>query len=330
MKICYLENSIYKYNSRDINKSFLRGSETTLINICYELNRLGHDVTIINNCYKNEKIDNIYWKQFGKYNSKDNDYFDIAISNNDIKFFDKINANKKVLISHSIQTLEKFIRKGQLIPYLRHRPIIAVLGDYHNKKRSFLLKLFGAVYLDIGIKKEFINKKIKPSKRLLKAIFTSASYRNLDKLVAVWKKKIHNNLPEAKLFITPFKSNNLKDFNIFIRKKSSTKKLVDEIESSKVYLIPGHVSELNCQAVEEAKELCVPIVTMGIGSLEDQVLHNKNGFIARNDDEFANYIIKLFKDKNKYTKIVNYMKKNRGKKKWSIIVKKFLNSIVKY
>ena len=40
--------------------------------------------------------------------------------------------------------------------------------------------------------------------------------------------------------------------------------------------------------------MCVPVVTYGIGSVEDRVIHNETGFIAKNDREFAYYLEKLY------------------------------------
>ena len=59
-------------------------------------------------------------------------------------------------------------------------------------------------------------------------------------------------------------------------------------------MIPGHKAELFCLAAEEARELCLPIVTLGIGSLAESVEHKQTGFIAQNEDEFAFYTLELF------------------------------------
>ena len=47
-----------------------------------------------------------------------------------------INAQKKIVLSYSLQPVEKFIRKKQLYPYFKHKPKIFLLGEYHKKKRS--------------------------------------------------------------------------------------------------------------------------------------------------------------------------------------------------
>ena len=58
-------------------------------------------------------------------------------------FLTKSLQKKKILISHSIQTIEKFIRKKQLLPYLRHKPKLALLGKYHLSKRNYFTRMFG-------------------------------------------------------------------------------------------------------------------------------------------------------------------------------------------
>ena len=320
MKICFLENTNFFYDSNDLHSSKLRGSETTLINLSTELSNLGNKVTVINNCYENKIINSIKWKNYNNYT--ENEFFDLAISNNDTRFFNKINAKKKLLISHSLQNFEKFVRKKQLFSYLKHKPIVATLGDYHKKNRNKLLRFFGEITLGIGIKNNFHLAEIDILKKN-QAIFTSSSYRNLDLLIHLWINNISNKLPETKLLITPIKNIKLSN-NIFFRNFGSTEDLIKDILQSKIYLIPGHKSELSCQAVEEAKELCLPTVTMGIGSLSEQIQHEKSGLIAKSHNEFSDYVYQLFNDQVLYNKIRNYLKNNRGKKVWSKIAKKLL------
>ena len=59
------------------------------------------------------------------------------------------------------------------------------------------------------------------------------------------------------------------------------KNLWQDLIKSKVLLVPGHKAELYCIAAEEARELCIPIVTLGIGSLSERVEHGITGFVAK-------------------------------------------------
>ena len=112
MKICFLDNTKFEYNSNDLYSLKLRGAESVLIHLSYELTKLGHHVTVINNCYKNEIINGVLWKKIQYY--KDKQFFDLAISNGDTRLFDKIKSNKAILFSYSLQTIEKFSIKRVL------------------------------------------------------------------------------------------------------------------------------------------------------------------------------------------------------------------------
>ena len=68
-------------------------------------------------------------------------------------------------------------------------------------------------------------------------------------------------------------------------------------------LVPGHKGEVYCLAAEEARELCIPIVTLGYGSLNERVIHKKTGFIAKDIHEFINYSLKLLNDDELYLQI---------------------------
>ena len=96
---------------------------------------------------------------------------------------------------------------------------------------------------------------------------------------------------------------------------------------SRIVLIPGHKAELFCLAAEEARELCIPIVTLGIGSLFERVEHGKTGFIAKNDSEFADYTIELFKNDDLWNSIRSNLVNLRGSKSWEISTKKFIESL---
>ena len=92
-------------------------------------------------------------------------------------------------------------------------------------------------------------------------------------------------------------------------------------------LVPGHKGEVYCLAAEEARELCIPIVTMGIGSLKERVEHNVTGLIARDKNEFADYAIKLFENDELWNKIRTNLLKKRGISNWQSSAKKFLEEI---
>ena len=232
-------------------------------------------------------------KKLTKDQAKKNLVYDVAFTNNDIGLFDKITSKRYIAFSHSIQSIEKFIRKRQLVSYLKYKPKIVILGKYHNKNRSFFLKMFGKINLEWAVDPLFLEANLDENLIENRAIFTSRRDRNLDLLIKLWIKDIFPKNKSIKLYSTPSELIE-NDYNIFTRNFEDKTTMVKDLLKSKVLLVPGHKAELYCIAAEEARELCIPIITLGIGSLSERVEHGITGFIAKTPEEFANYTLKIF------------------------------------
>jgi glycosyltransferase involved in cell wall biosynthesis len=325
MKICFLDASNIPYTSADINSEKLRGAENAIINLSNEFAKLGNKVYVYNSCLVNIKLNNVHWINLNNIN-KDIVY-DYAFTNNDMRLFNRVNAKHYFAFSHSVQSIEKFIRKGQLISYLKFKPKLILLGKYHNQTRNFLLKIFGKINIQWAVDPDLINTKINDNLIENIGIFTSREDRNLNILIDIWKNKIFPKNKNIKLFTTPSKLIDNR-FNIFTRNFGPKKLLINDLLKSKVALIPGHKSEVFCIAAEEARELCVPIITLGIGSLSERVNHGTTGFIAKNTNEFAQYTIEIFQDQKLWTTLRKNLIKKRASKQWNIVAKDLINKIL--
>ena len=324
MKICFLDNSPIPYTSNNLNSKNIRGGENAIIHLSNELSKLGNNIEVYNSFKDICVINGVKWSNISHTNK--NLTYDIAFTNNDIKLFDKIIAKKYVAFSHSIQSIEKFIRKGQLFSYLRYKPKIVLLGKYHKENRNYLLKLFGTINLEWAVDPLFLETKLDENLIENRAIFTSRRDRNLDLLIKLWIKDIFPKNKSIKLYSTPSELIN-NDYNIFARNFEDKKTMVKDLLKSKVLLVPGHKGELYCIAAEEARELCIPIITLGIGSLSERVEHGITGFIAKTPEEFADYTLKIFNDENLWKNLRNNLIKLRGSKKWDKVALNLLNQI---
>ena len=159
------------------------------------------------------------------------------------------------------------------------------------------------------------------------AIFISRPDRNLELLIEIWKNYIFTKHNQAKLLVTPNHFKDSKDFNIFPRNLGDKINLINDLCNSRVCLLPGHKAELFCLAAEEARELCVPIVTLGIGSLSERVIHEKTGFIAKDVYQFAQYALELFKNDELWSNMRNNLLDLRGTKVWSKSVKQLIEKV---
>jgi glycosyltransferase involved in cell wall biosynthesis len=186
--------------------------------------------------------------------------------------------------------------------------------------------MFGTINLEWAVDPLFLETKLDENKVQNSAIFTSRRDRNLDILVKIWKKNIFPKNKSIRLFTTPSEliDNN---YNIFARNFENKKTMLKDLLKSKVLLVPGHKAELYCIAAEEARELCIPIVTLGIGSLSERVQHGQTGFIAKNTKEFAEYTLKIFSDQNLWKKLRNNLIKLRNSKKWDDVASNLLRQL---
>ena len=107
MRICFLDKTEFKYDYNDKYSPLLRGAETTLINLSKSISLLGHDVAVFNNCDSNKKNSNYSWNNIKDLSNK-NYHFDVAVANADANLLNLVKANKKIIISYSLQSIENF------------------------------------------------------------------------------------------------------------------------------------------------------------------------------------------------------------------------------
>ena len=314
IKVYFIESST-NFNNYDLSSFKIGGSEKTLINIANSLAKNNNfEIKVFNKTHNESFSSDVHWLNINKINQyKEIDHL-IAMS--DANLLSNINAKKKYLWSHSIQPFEKFLRKKQLIPFLKNKPLMILEGDYHFKNRNILTSFFGKKILKLAPDYDFINTQIELDKLpSSKAIFTTRSDRNLLFLLDCWK-MIHEKSPKSELYVNPpYDLNNEEtNLNIKIRIKSDKELLINELKDSRVMLNPGHKGEVFCLAAAEATELCVPIVTMGYGCLYERVEHNITGYIAKTKKEFIDYATKILNDDDTYFKLKENLINRKGKR----------------
>ena len=324
MKICFIDKTEFSYSYKDLNNSKLRGAESVLINLSSEISKIGHEVAVFNNCSEEYHAKNLSWNNIEKIKQHQN--FDVVISNGDSNFFNLKSSKNNILISHSNQSIEQFIRKKQYFSFLKYKPKIWMTSNFQVMKRSFFLRMFGYIMIPWSVDDIFLNSKILEDIDKNQAIFTSRPERNQDMLIDIWLSEIAPRLNDKRLLIYGCKKNILNK-NLINKNFVSQNQLLEDLKKSRIYLIPGHKAETFCLSAEEAKELCIPIVTMGLGCLSERVIHNKTGFIAKNKKEFIDYTIQLFSDDDIWKNFRENLLSIRGENSWSKVANSFIQNI---
>ena len=328
--ILFIDNSNSDFTGLDLNTTKVRGTESSLILLAESLVKNNIYVKVLTEINEDVLCNGVI---YSNKNVHQETQYDLCVAISNANLFNKISAKKKVVWSNSLQPFEKFLRKKQLLPFLKHKPEVVTMCNYQFYKRSYLTSMYGKHMISLSVDPRFYTEKVDleniPSPYALNNV---RSHRNLDWLIDIWTKSFNNKNGKAKLFINPNLieySDEMKESNIYERKFGSRDDLINELRNTRVFAYTGHKSDIWVLTVEEAVQMCVPIVTYGIGSVEDRVIHNETGFIAKNDEEFAKYLEMLLFDDEFYNKIRRKMFKRRGFKNWDFIadiwIKKFLS-----
>ena len=328
--VLFIDNSDSDFTGFDLSTTKVRGTESSLILLAESLVKNNIYVKVLTEIEKDVLCNGVIYCNKSIHQEIN---FDLCIAISNANLFNKISAKKKVVWSNSLQPFEKFLRKKQLLAFLKHKPEVVTMCNYQFNKRSFLTSMYGKHMISLSVDPRFYNEKVdleeipKPY-----ALNNVRSHRNLDWLIDIWTNSFNNKNGKAKLFINPNLieySEEMKKSNIHERNFGSRDDLINELRNTRVFAYTGHKSDIWVLTVEEAVQMCVPIVTYGIGSVEDRVIHNETGFIAKNDEEFAKYLEMLLFDDEFYNKIRRKMFQRRGFKNWDFIadiwIKKFLS-----
>lgn len=328
LSIVFIDNSESDFTGYDLNTTKVRGTEASIILLSESFVKKGFNVTVLTCTQQMVLCNNVTY--LNKYNIPTNN-FNICIAVSNANLFYGIKADKYVVWSNSLQSIEKFIRKKQLLPFLRFKPKVMAMCNYQYQKRSFFTAFYGKLCISLTVDPVFFNEPIDKN-YIPKSIALNnvRSHRNIDWLVNIWKKFIFDIDGSETLFINPNiikNENDLLKFNIKIRNYVERKELLNELKETRVFVYTGHKSDVWTLTVEEAVQMCVPVVTFGIGSVSDRVKHGVNGFLVKTDNEFAYYLKKILTDDVFYLNLKSKMFDNRGQRSWDDIADEWINKL---
>ena len=187
--IIFIDNSNIEFSGNDLNTTKVRGTESSMILLTEELVKKRFKVTVVNTINIPTNVNGVEYTNKKRLDL--NHIYDVAIASSNANLFYGIDAKKKIVWSNNVQPFEKFLRRGQLIPFLKHKPIVITMCDYQYKLRSFITSFYGKDMISLTVDPKFYNEPIDvnyvPRK---KALYNIRSNRNLDWLLNIWINKI--------------------------------------------------------------------------------------------------------------------------------------------
>ncbi|MFN3330645.1 MAG: glycosyltransferase, partial [Pyrinomonadaceae bacterium] len=94
--------------------------------------------------------------------------------------------------------------------------------------------------------------------------------------------------------------------------------LANSYANMDVFLFPSETDAFG-NVVQEANASGIPAVVMDKGGPKFLIKHGENGFIARNEEEFVDFSLKLFEDRKELQKMKEKARENVIQKNWDSI-----------
>jgi glycosyltransferase involved in cell wall biosynthesis len=222
--------------------------------------------------------------------------WDIVISSNDSRIFNKVKTKRKILWLHNKLQIEKAFRKRQLYSLLFNNIEAVFVSKYLNKNTSKLYNFSKRIVIPNFLPSIFEKSNFSKNKKNMKNLFVWSVQRKLglDELIHVWKKKIYsfNSNCELHIFGVNYKNNKLIKYNIFCHGKIPRQKLLNFYKKSIGMICLGY-DETFCLNAIEAMKMGLPIVSLGKTALNEIIEDKKNGYLTDNIDNIDKPIFNL-------------------------------------
>lgn len=256
--------------------------------------------------------------------------WDLIISSNDSKVFNKINSKRNILWLHNKIQIEKSIRKGQFLPMIFNKIEAVFVSKYLEENTSKIYNFSKRIVisnflLDI-FEKERINLK---TKKELNFIWSVKRDYALNEVVDVWCKEIfpRNRKVSFHIFGVNKRNKIFKKYNIFFHGNVPKKTLIKFYKKSTAMICLGY-DETFCLNAIESMSQGLPIISLGVTAVGELLMNNHNGFKIDKIGDLPNVVNKIINLNNtKKMKIsensIKFSKKfhfSKIKKKWSFLI----------
>lgn len=289
-------------------------------------NNFGGIETLNHNFF--ERIKNKY-KNLIIEKKKTKNFYDVIISSNDARIFNKCKSNKNILWLHNKLQLEKAFRKKQLYAILKNDIRVVFVSKYLEKITSRIFNFNKRYVVPNFLDKQFENIKITYNRKPI-IIWSVSREKGLKEILYIWKNYINYLHPNAEFHIFGLKKNHSLKYinkNIFFHGRVSKKELIKFYKKSMCSICLGY-DETFCLNAIESMSCGVPVLSFKKTALISLIKNNKNGFKVDSFDELKNKINKLILlNKSQRIKLINSTHKFSQKYYFKNIEKKWMKII---
>lgn len=290
----------------------LGGVESSVVFLLQELARRGHEVLVRNRCARPVRHDGVDWASLDGGLPEEADLYLANRGDRLLPLMPK--ARRTVFWIHNPA---RYLLKWRYLSKLwRLRPPIVFTGPYHAATYPRWAPAGERVVIPYGIPELFLAAEPAAGPPAPRAVFTSNPLRSLDWLLDVWAGCIQPRVPGAELHVFSGaatygtvgdakvrameaildKARRLGDRGVVVRGPVPKGRLVEAFRGARLMAYRGDPNETFCLAVGEAQAMGVPAVVQNLGCVAERVIDGETGFVAADDDAFAEAAVRLLTD----------------------------------
>ena len=296
----------------------LGGVESTIVSMCEELARRGHEISVHNKCQAPLTYNGVNWTPLANGLP---DRADLYIANRGDKLIGLMPKARKTLFwTHN--PAQYVLKRRYLWKLWKVQPVFGFIGEYHAKTLPAWVPEGGRIVIPYGIPDLF--RLAEPGLETPKprAVFTSNPLRSLDWLLELWAAHIQPQAPEAELHVFSGpqtygsvgddkarsmkrvldRAEELAGQGVVLRGPVPKAQLVEEFRAARCMLYRSDLNETFCLALGEAQAMGVPCVTEDLGSAYERVVDGVTGTVAKTESAFVDAAVKLLTDENHWKK----------------------------
>jgi len=306
-----------EFDGRTPEARALGGVESSVCFLVRELAARGHEVSVRNMCAEPLMHEGVDWAPIhdgGPYRNLPA-RADLYIANRGDKLIGLMpGAGRTVFWIHNPC---RYVLKWRYLSKLWSvRPVVVFIGDYHATTLPAWVPDSGRRVIPYGIPDVFRAAETANGPPPPRAVFTSNPLRSLDWLLELWTGRIRPRVPAAELHLFTGaatygsvgdakaeamerileRARALAGEGVVLRGPVAKASLVDEFRDARVMLYRGDINETFCLAVGEPQAMGVPAVVGALGSVVERVVDGETGFVAADDDAFADAAVRLLSD----------------------------------
>ncbi len=302
-----------EFDGRTPDERPLGGVESSVVALMQELAARGHDAIVLNKCKAALDHNGVSWRPLEENNWPEST--DLYIANRGDKLLGRMpSARRTVFWTHN--PAGYLLKWRYLTKLWRIKPAVIFIGDYHATTYPGWAPSGERMVIPYGLPEAFCGAEpliVPPPPR---AVFTSNPLRSLDWLLDIWAERIRPHVSGAELHVFAgaatygsvgeakagamdrvlARARALETDGVILPGPVPKAALIEELRSARVMLYRGDLNETFCLAVGEAQAMGVPAVVENLGSVSERVVDGETGFIAPDDDAFADHAVALLGD----------------------------------